>query len=256
MIRSLIKLRPLAWGLLFALTGPAEIVAAQAIPTPPPAPLRYSIRAPDAVLMGAVGVVAALPNILGSRLPYAQCNPCDSTRLWPIDRGTLGLPNAGLSEASTLTMGATVLGAGVVLGLTRRGEPHAGAAAAEDLAVLVEAMEIDQLLTNWGKVLFHRARPVLYSPVSGQHQTVDAGRSFPSGHSSFSFAAAAAAASILHRRGVLGKHKVPVILLFAGAATTAALRVAAHKHFPTDVVAGALLGTTVGWFVPRLHPIR
>ena len=70
------------------------------------------------------------------------------------------------------------------------------------------------------------------------------------------FAAAAAAASILHRRGELHRHKVETVLLFAAAATTAALRVAAHRHFPTDVVAGAALGTAVGWVVPLLHPLQ
>jgi membrane-associated phospholipid phosphatase len=44
------------------------------------------------------------------------------------------------------------------------------------------------------------------------------------------------------------------ILLYAGALGVAALRVAAGKHFPTDVAAGAALGTGMGWLAARLHP--
>ena len=249
------RLTTIAGFALLALSGAWDHASAQAIPAQPPV-VRYSIRASDAVVAGAVGVVAALPIVMGKSLPYARCNPCDASHLWPIDRGTVGLPHSGIGNLSTLTMGATALGAGLLVGRSHRGEPDARAATREDFAVMAEALEIDYMLTTWSKVLTQRARPVLYTSASGQNQTADAGRSFPSGHASFSFAAAASAASILHRRGELGRHKAEVILLFAGAAATSALRVAAHKHFPTDVVAGAVLGTAVGWVTPRLHPVR
>ncbi len=229
--------------------------AAQAIPAVP-APVRYSIRMGDAVVFGAAGLVGAVPTLAGTRLPYARCAPCDSTRLWPLDRRTIGLPREGVSMGSTLVMGATFAGAGALIALSRRGEPAAGTAAWEDLAILAEAVEIDELATQWAKVLFHRARPVLYTSAASQNPTVDAGRSFPSGHASFAFASAAAAASILQRRHELGRHKVEVVLLFAGATATSVLRVAAHKHFPTDVVAGAVLGTAVGWVLPQLHHVH
>jgi membrane-associated phospholipid phosphatase len=58
---------------------------------------------------------------------------------------------------------------------------------------------------------------------------------------------------MLHRRGILGQHKLQVGLLFGAAAVTGALRVVAHKHFPTDAAAAALVGLAVGWAVPALH---
>ncbi len=43
-------------------------------------------------------------------------------------------------------------------------------------------------------------------------------------------------------------------LLYAGAVGVASLRVVAGKHFPTDVIAGAALGSGIGWLVPTIHP--
>lgn len=255
MLRHLIKLRhfgALAAALLF-LTP--EGLVGQGVGSSPP-PVRYTIKAGDALVLGGAGLVGVIPALTGTSLPYARCAPCDSTRLWGIDRGTLGLPRENISTLSTGTMGLTMAGAAALVAFSRRGEPEANKAALEDLAVMAEAVDLDVAVTQWAKVLFHRARPVLYTSLAGQNQTVDAGRSFPSGHASFAFAAAASAMSILERRHVLGSHRAEAALLVVGAALTSSLRVVAHKHFPTDVVAGAALGSAIGWLVPQVHKVR
>src|SRR5262249_50854649 len=147
--------------------------------------VRYSIRPYDAALLGGVGLIGLVPALAGTSLPYARCNPCDSARLWGIDRSTLGLPKEHASSIRTRTLRLTVLGGAALVALSRRGQPEAGKAAVEDLVVMGEALEIDGAVTQWAKVLFHRARPVLYTSAAGANQTVDAGRSFPSGHASF-----------------------------------------------------------------------
>jgi membrane-associated phospholipid phosphatase len=68
-------------------------------------------------------------------------------------------------------------------------------------------------------------------------------KSFPSGHTSASFAAAAT----LHKR-YGWKYGVPA---YAVASFVGGARVAADKHFVHDVVAGAALGTAGGWFLTR-----
>lgn len=67
--------------------------------------------------------------------------------------------------------------------------------------------------------------------------------SFPSGHTSASFAAAAT----LHKR-YGWKYGVPA---YAVASFTGAARVQARKHYMRDVIAGAALGTAGGWFLTR-----
>src|SRR5207249_5722685 len=77
----------------------------------------------------------------------------------------------------------------------------------------------------------------------------------PSGHASVAFAAATTY-WVLARRERLPHRTRNTIFLYAGAAGVAALRVAAGKHFPTDVLAGAALGSAVGWLVPTIHPTQ
>jgi membrane-associated phospholipid phosphatase len=44
------------------------------------------------------------------------------------------------------------------------------------------------------------------------------------------------------------------VVLYGAATGVGALRVAAGKHFPTDIIVGAVLGSAIGWLVPTLHP--
>jgi len=256
MMWSLIKLR--RWRVVMAalLLAPGAPLCAQQVPLQVQ-PVRFQVRAwSDGVASATLALGSAVPSLLGDRLPMASCAPCDPSQLWGIDRGSVGAVRSGPEMASNVALMATVGGSALLVAVTRRGEPRALDAVLEDAAVMVQAAALDGFITQWLKVAVHRARPERYTPQGSQFTAVEDSRSFPSGHASFAFAAAAAAASILHRRGELHRHKVETILLFAGAAVTSALRVAARQHFPTDVLAGAVLGTAIGWTVPMLHPVH
>ncbi len=87
------------------------------------------------------------------------------------------------------------------------------------------------------KYVVRRARPLLEGlpPLS---PTVSA-LSFPSAHATTSFAAAA----VLRRA-------LPAPPLYLGAGAMAASRVYAGVHYPTDVAAGAALGTALERLLP------
>ena len=80
-------------------------------------------------------------------------------------------------------------------------------------------------------------------------------QSFPSGHTTLAFTAVAL--ECFHH-GYLdtvhtgwGAAACPVTI--AVATVTGVLRIMADRHWATDVLAGALLGGTIGWAIPALH---
>ncbi len=200
----------------------------------------------------AAGLSAALvPVLWPNGFPHATCAPCDPAALWRLDRGAVGPVRNGVSALSTGTVALEALLGVAFLASSRRGEGLG--AYVEDATVIAQAVTVTAAATEWAKVLFHRPRPFLYAPGASGPVAADDGRSMPSEHTSIAFAAAAAYASVLHRRGMAGRNKLQIGALFAAAATTAALRVVAREHFPTDVAAGAVLGFAIGWTLPALH---
>ena len=199
------------------------------------------------------GLSAALvPVLWPGRFPHATCAPCDPAALWPVDRGAIGPARPGADAAGTGTLMVEAALGAAFLASSRRGEGFAPFA--EDATVIAQSVSVTAAVTEWAKVLFHRPRPFLYVPTATGPVAPDDGRSMPSEHTSIAFAAAAAYASVLHRRGLAGRHKLEIGALFATAAATGALRIIARHHFPTDVAAGAALGFAIGWTFPALHP--
>jgi membrane-associated phospholipid phosphatase len=106
-----------------------------------------------------------------------------------------------------------------------------------------------------------RARPYVYDddPRVPQHmrESKEACRSFPSQHSSNAFTAAVFLSSVYTR---LNPESSARGWVWGGSLTAASvtgyLRYRAGKHFLTDIVAGALLGATVGYLVPHLYEVE
>jgi undecaprenyl-diphosphatase len=78
-------------------------------------------------------------------------------------------------------------------------------------------------------------------------------QSFPSGHATLSFTAAAFSA-YLFSRGLPGtaNHFPFVIANFSLAGMTSSYRVLSGMHFLTDIAAGVLIGVVCGFIVPSL----
>jgi membrane-associated phospholipid phosphatase len=124
----------------------------------------------------------------------------------------------------------------------------------EEILLVLESSALTLALTQGTKYLFRRARPWAHfgDPPAGERLGSPEGAlSFASGHASLSFALAVSTGSLASLRGDEGKEWVWVSGL-SFAAATGYLRIAADRHYLTDVLAGAALGATVGWVVPRL----
>jgi membrane-associated phospholipid phosphatase len=235
--------------LLVALTLLAptnRLVAAQA---PAVSPVRYRVSAWDAASVAAGGVLALIPDAAGLPTGPAPCGPCDPTSVLSIDRAALHNASGGAETAGDVLL----LGVAGLSGLASLD----GATTAQvrgHVAVFANSLAWTLATTEWLKVLVHRNRPVLYgAPDPAAIADRDNRRSLPSAHASLAFAAATTYLMIAQREHLPHRTR-NAILLYAGALGVAALRVAAGKHFPTDVAAGAALGTGMGWLAARVHP--
>ena len=132
-------------------------------------------------------------------------------------------------------------------------------------AIGIEAVTVNATLTDLVKRAVRRPRPYAYAGdwqaataealATGEPVDVEAQLSFPSGHASTAGAWSFCLAHVLAvTRDGPWYAKLPPYLGAAGITVwTGALRVRAHKHFPTDVLVGGLLGASVGVVVPELH---
>ncbi len=117
--------------------------------------------------------------------------------------------------------------------------------------------------TNLVQAIVKRNRPYLYNTslsLEQRHelaQGLGAYQSFFSGHTSGAFAAAVFLSKSV--TDIYGRSALSTITWATSlglAATTAILSVAAGRHYPTDVLAAAAVGSGVGLLVPVLHKKR
>jgi hypothetical protein len=97
------------------------------------------------------------------------------------------------------------------------------------------------------------ARPESFHGES-PNKNKDALGSFYSGHASTAFAMASYWSWIhLKMNPNASNHILFTSSLYLVAASISVLRVVGGKHYPTDVLVGAVIGGFIGWFVPWLH---
>jgi membrane-associated phospholipid phosphatase len=128
-----------------------------------------------------------------------------------------------------------------------------------DFMIITEAVAVSTLANQMTKLAFARERPFVHGmPSEERLKTVlpsDNNVSFYSGHTALSFTLAAAAGTVASLRGY---RLAPLVwgTMMPLAAVTGYLRIAADKHYFTDVMTGAILGTAVGALVPLLLHAR
>jgi membrane-associated phospholipid phosphatase len=208
----------------------------------------YRVTWWDAASIGTAGALTLLPHAL--HLPHGPppCAPCDPASLLGIDRAAVHPFCGAASTASSVLLAGVVGFAGVAL---LEGRP--AAAARTNVVVFANAIVWAEATNAWLKVLAHRSRPVLYTSAAvAAAADVDNRRSLPSGHATVAFAAATSYLVIAEREQLSHRAR-NAVLLYAGAVGVSALRISAGAHFPTDVMAGGLLGSGVGWLAARAH---
>src|SRR2546425_2075021 len=207
----------------------------------------YRVSWWDGAWIAGAGALAVIPEALDLPHGASPC-PCDPATVWTVDRSALHTFSAGAGTASNALLVGVV---GVTGFAAVAGRPAAEARG--NAVVMLDPLAWTAAATEWLKVAAHRSRPVLYTAAAPAAATdPDNRRSFPSGHTALAFAAATSYLVIAqreHRRHATRN----AVLAYAAAAGVGALRVAAGKHFPTDVAAGALVGGGIGWLAATVH---
>jgi membrane-associated phospholipid phosphatase len=183
----------------------------------------------------------------------AELAALDPADLPALDRFATGLwsPRAALwSDVGVITLGLSPLAL-----LLETGD---GMSSGELLAMYGEMIAMEQIAISALKVGVGRLRPLAYNDDPRIPDDIRfsryARRSFPSGHTATAFAGAMFTSEVYARLNPAddARHWVRGGLL-AGAALTGYLRVRSGNHFPTDILAGAVVGGVIGWAVPALH---
>ncbi|HTR49394.1 MAG TPA: phosphatase PAP2 family protein [Kofleriaceae bacterium] len=221
--------------------------AARADDTSGPA---YQLQAEVDVPVIAIATLATGAWFLDDLGP-AWCAPrCDPSQLDALDRPFAGRYVPAWTTAGTITAVALLAAPPIIL-LATEGSRHA----ANDTIVLAEAVLCASGLGAVAQTAVRRPRPFLYgtaAPLSDREDT-NASFSFFSGHTALSFAATVGTWRTLERLHA-GRWRYLVLGVgLAGSAFVGVSRVVSGDHFPTDVIAGAGIGASLGALVPALH---
>lgn len=242
----------------------------------PPSPVRVRPGLDAMIIVGAAAPGIALGLWVEPALQNNVPTPGADPHVKKIDRVALDRFATGPNIASDVLLGTSVLAPfvyhAIEAGVRRRGwSPVRGRGFVPrygtDVVILLETLAVNALLTQLLKTAIRRPRPFTFIDpdtvdpsirdelVAAQAKN-SADWSFPSGHASFAFAATTAGATLLTLE-MLGRRRWPIALAWIGglslASTTAVLRVAAGRHFPSDVITSALFGSGVGAAVPLAH---
>ncbi len=216
---------------------------------------RARVDVPVTVVAAATWIVTELEK---KHLAAVKCRWCDES-LNGFDawgRRTLRWRNTGRAASwSTVTGFALVPAVAYGLDWAVARRDGRGSNWPVDAILISEAMTIASDVTQVVKFAAGRERPYVHVLPADEKaktaSTADNNTSFPSALATFAFSVVASSAEIAALRGYRGapwiwRAGLPL------AALTAYFRVAADRHYLTDVLVGAGVGSAVGFAVPYL----
>lgn len=242
------------------------LIALLLLPGPAQADSPYELSwGLDGALLGTAGVAAGAGFWLSSRI-----EPISDAYLADLDEsGINGLDRHASNRWSPKTALAsdfalhTLLASPVLLAASKKVKWEdagiIGTMYVESLLITYAAMELTKntVLRSRPYAYAYYENPDVHDFLEDESHRKDARRSFYSGHTAYAFTSAVFAAT------VFGDYHpdspwTPTVWLVAitGATSVGIMRIAAGRHFPTDVLTGAIAGVASGYLVPWAHRKR
>jgi hypothetical protein len=198
----------------------------------------------------AVGLVYQLARSVKQQPAYCAPN-CEGVYINWLDRRTAGFYSSGWSRASDVGLAALAAGSFGVLVVD-----EGFLSAVNDMVVIAEATMSASAFATVMTLAAGRPRPFLYGEAAPLEvrNSADASLSFLSSLTGDAFAIVTAT-YIAERRLHPTSNRSRVILGIglAGASFVGVARVMAGYHFITDVIGGAVVGSSIGFIVSSLH---
>jgi len=229
-----------------------------ALPSVPFSGLRYDLRV-DVPVTAAALAGWIVSEALKSRLAPASCHWCAVNKFDAAARQSLRWHSTGTADTlSSVTVYALAPLAASGLYVLAAGHESAWRDFPRrdlliDGVLVVEATALAMDLSEVMKLSVGRERPFVHVLPAGEKRRTadpaDNNTSFLSGHVTLAFALASAAGTLAFLR----RYRWAGWVLGAGlvvATTTAYLRVAADRHYLSDVMTSATVGSAVGFGVP------
>jgi membrane-associated phospholipid phosphatase len=249
----------------------AAPVPLQALPAAEGAPTVRDLRfdwTRDGVITGAgavlwIGSEALFKNDLAPKTcRWCDRNPDGTDALNSLDRWGRGLAGGTEEARKRADTWSNVVDFGVlpvsVLGAQYALSQGSGASRSvflQDSGIILESAVLASALNQTVKFIAGRECPFVHVLPEDQKSLTahpnDNNVSFYSGHTTLAFALVVSAGTVAELRGYKNSAWIWAVGLPL-AATVPLLRMAADKHYLTDVAVGAVLGSAFGVAVPRL----
>jgi len=213
------------------------------------------------VLSAGFGTVLELINSTGEIRPQQISRDFDRNELIGIDRASVtGTPDPHAGSRSNLGLGAAIA-FGFVDPVLSGFREHSVQTGLVDGMLCAESVSLTFALTDMVKIAVRRPRPRAYIDAAANpdyaSSSTDSALSFFSGHASLTAAVGATATYLAFTRS---PHTArPWVTLSVSTALVSFVsieRVRGGKHFPTDVIAGAVAGAGIGVLVPHVHRVE
>ena len=230
------------------------------VPLPPKqSPARHHLLHHDYLFGGAVALYLLSETTLRPYVAPTVCRWCATDSIDASVRDALVWRNP--DRADTLSLFTGIVAPSIVptaMVFFDGWHEESFADGIDDGLAIGEAAIAAGLVTQTVKFSAGRQRPYAHyrpSRLSSRPAPPSANDndSFFSGHTSYSFAIAVASGEVASDRHYALAPEVWGVGLTL-AATTGYLRIAADRHYLSDVVVGAAVGSALGWYVPKwLH---